>query len=202
MMRYHKKRSRKSRRNPSKRKSRRSSSRRRNPAKRKRRSPLKGRKHSHFGKVRSHKRRVNPKRRRNPSVKGFIPSKDFLLQAATVVAGFIGGKFIISKIPALGAPESVVNRIVPGALSILAGAFMVKQSNKHLKNAGIGIAAAGVANLVSNFVPGMQNLLGTDLSASNVLTYGDDVVRVGDEMVQVGADLSGDDDGSSVYESM
>lgn len=182
-------------------KSRKSRTRRRNPARRRskaRRRPWnKGKTFSNYKRIRSHKRRVNPRRRRsvrrrNP---GFLPTKGFAMSALGIVGGFVAASFAAPLYGNIPLPKMVAP-YAPGILNLLLGYFVSKQKLPMGRDIGIGIAAAGAANLLSRFIslPG----LGVDLSDDG--SYGD-VVRVGDEVVRVGTDLSEDlSSASSVYE--
>lgn len=211
MIMYHRKRS-KRRKSSRKRSRSRARGRRSNPSRkraRSRRSPLRGRKHSNYGRVRSHKRRVNPRRktsrrRRNPSfAQGILPNKSFVMNAVGVVAGFVLGsklKPLYDHIPGIDA-STTTGHIVTNLINVAAGSLLaVKMKNSTAKMAGVGLAASGIAEILTSFVP---QLMGVDLSGMS-LTGDGDVVRVGDEMVRVGTDLSGGDDelmgGESVYE--
>ncbi len=147
--------------------------------------------------------RVNPsrRRRRNPggallSSRGLIPTKGFALQAAAIVGGFIAGNMLkpyYSRIPFIGDPSSMIGRVGPGALNLVVGALAAKKLKGVLKPVGIGIAASGVASILSNFFPTLS--LAADLGAD--LGYDGGVVQVGDEVVRVSGDDAGGDD---VYE--
>lgn len=153
--------------------------------------------------IASHKRRTNPRRRRNPSLKSMIPSKSFVIQAASVVAGYLGGKLIMGQATKM-LPQGAVGTYAPPVIALLLGAFLGTRPNPMMKAAGVGIAASGIATLISRFLPAdVSGLLGTDLSDGEY--DGDDgVVQIGDDVVRVGTDLSDDSDimGDSVYEMM
>lgn len=193
----------KARRNPSRRKSRRSVRRTRS-FRRVRSNP--GRRKSRVRRTRSRVRRnpshrVSRRTRRNPSVRGFVPNKAFVIQALGIIGGFVAGKMITpyySQIPGIGG-GGIVSKVAPGALNLLLGAFVAKQKNAMLKPVGVGIAASGLAAILGNFFPSLS--LGMDLSADvpNMMGAGE-VVRIGDEMVRISGDDEGGTDGDSIYE--
>lgn len=194
----------KARRNPSRRKSRRGSRTRSyrrvrsNPGRRRSKRP---RARSRSRVRRNPSRRISRRTRRNPSVKGLVPNKAFVIQALGIIGGFVAGKMITpyyAQIPGING-GGIVSKVAPGALNLLLGAFVAKQKNAMLKPVGVGIAASGLAAILGNFFPSLA--LGMDLSADvpNMMGAGD-VVRIGDEMVRISGDDEGGQDGDSVYE--
>lgn len=191
----------KARRNPSRR---RRSARRTRSFRRVRSNP--GRRKSRVRRTRSRvrrnpSRRVSRRTRRNPSVRGLVPNKAFVIQALGIIGGFVAGKMITpyySQIPGING-GGIVSKVAPGALNLLLGAFVAKQKNAMLKPVGIGLAASGLASILGNFFPSLS--LGMDLSADvpNMMGAGE-VVRIGDEMVRISGDDEGGTDGESVYE--
>jgi hypothetical protein len=146
-------------------------------------------------------RRISRRTRRNPSMRGIVPNKAFVIQALGIIGGFVAGKMITpyyAQIPGING-GGIVSKVAPGALNLLLGAFVAKQKNAMLKPVGIGLAASGLASILGNFFPSLS--LGMDLSADvpNMMGAGE-VVRIGDEMVRISGDDEGGYDGESVYE--
>ena len=144
---------------------------RRNPSKSRKR-----RKHTRYGKVRAHKRRVNParsrkrvvrRRRRNPA--GFTKSIRSTFQGATLKrafglgVGFLGGLQVMQLVTAgtlLGRPVWTPPALVTGTLrpgmglvNIILGGFVVTKSRKAMvKDIGTGLVAAGAVDVIRSVV--------------------------------------------------
>jgi hypothetical protein len=153
--------------------------------------------------------RINPRRRRrfNPSMGALVPSKQFLMQAASMVLGYTAGKMLmgqlgglVAKLPIPAGPnQSKMIAAVNGALTIAIGSIAgAKLKGDLLRNVGVGVAASGLVTIISAFLPDLK--LGTDLDADLGTDFDGEggVVRVGDDMVRVAEDESVD--GESAYE--
>ncbi len=148
---------------------------RRNPSRKMRKAShkrAKHRKHTHYGKVRAHSRRVNPARRvkhrktrarrsmarrHNPvNVKGLFA---LTLRSVFIGGGFIAGKQVIGLISngkLLGrqvfTPPAFIAQARPvfGVLSIFVGALVMKKAKSDkVKDVGLGMLAAGGVDIVT-----------------------------------------------------
>ncbi len=117
--------------------------------KRSRRSPLKGRRHTHQGSVRKHKRRVNGvnpavvsgmKRKRRKKVSGIGGGE--IMQALLGLAGGVGTGILIDKV----TPASINPNLKEAGKGLLgAGALYYGIKNKKMSMIGAGLGLTGHA---------------------------------------------------------
>lgn len=142
----------------------------------------------HMTLFRSHRRRY----RHNPAALRAVMSKDNLFSVVGITGGFIagvkGGKFIYSKVPA-------AMRRFAGLITFALGTIIaVKVRNNLLKKAGVGVAASGVYDLLSQNIPalGLMPIAGIDLSMPHTPRYaGEDYDIKGDTQL-IGNEQDGD----------
>ncbi len=133
----------------------------------KRKSPLKGRKHTHTGNVKKHKRRVNGvnppmisgtrKKKRSHKVSG-ITGNDFMDALLGTALG-VGAGVLIDKFAPI--KNAKLKAGLEAALGLGVAYFAGKKKNMFALGIGLGVAADGMKNAAQEFgvIKGLQNIM-------------------------------------------
>ena len=88
------------------------------------------------------------------SVLGGAETVDILKQAGLVAGGAILGKYINSSTASM-LTNAKIRSGVEAALGVFGAVFGVNKGNEWLEWLGIGIAAAGIGDLIGSFMPNL-----------------------------------------------
>jgi hypothetical protein len=127
-----------------------------------------------------------------------IPSgKTLMKEGLPAVGGAIGAKLVknLAK-KVIKKPE--LQRFLP-AVPLLVGAILSDNGKGMLHYAGIGMMAAGGADLAGNFVPVLAGLEDLDLSGIFDETLNDDLADTEDMSGPIDSPLNGPIDGADDY---
>lgn len=98
------------------------------------------------------KRRKTSRRRRRISGVSKLPTQQLLLMAAGALVAAKVADPLLSKIPVKMVQD---DQKVRDGIKAGLGVFLATQKNEMAANAGLGMAAYGIANLLSGYIPNL-----------------------------------------------